>query len=106
MLIFISSALHAGIEQYFKKAENKSDIHKMSGIDFIYMINLDRRVEKYERTMNALQPYGIIPYRFSAVHGWKLPYEAIDELGIAFFQECRLALLPLSSAMMQMEMNI
>ncbi len=76
--------LDAGIETYFKKAENKSDMHKMAGIDFIYMINLDPRPEKYERTMNALRPYGINPYRFSAVNGWHLPFEAIDEVGIVF----------------------
>jgi GR25 family glycosyltransferase involved in LPS biosynthesis len=76
--------LSAGIEKYFSKAENKSDLHKMEGIDFIYMINLNPRPEKYERTMNALRPYGINPYRFSAVNGWKLSFEALDELGIVF----------------------
>ena len=83
-LIFAKS--DAGIEKYFKKAENKSDgvQHSMSNIDFIYMINLDPRPERYERTMNALKPYGIYPYRFSAVNGWKLSHEAIDELGIVF----------------------
>jgi GR25 family glycosyltransferase involved in LPS biosynthesis len=76
--------LNAGIETYFKKAENKSDVHKMDEIDFIYMINLDPRPERYERTMNALRPYNINPYRFSAVNGWKLSFEALDELGIVF----------------------
>ena len=76
--------LDAGIENYFKKAENKSDAHRMPNIDFIYMINLDPRPERYERTMKALRPYGINPYRFSAVNGWKLSFEALDELGIVF----------------------
>src|SRR5579863_7202687 len=76
--------LNAGIEKYFKKAENKSDGHSMNGIDFIYMINLDPRPERYERTMNALRPYGINPYRFSAVNGWQLSFEALDELGIIY----------------------
>lgn len=76
--------LNAGIENYFKKAENKSDLHKMEEIDFIYMINLDPRPERYERTMNALRPYNISPFRFSAVNGWKLSFEALDELGIVF----------------------
>ncbi len=74
--------LNAGFEKHFKKAENKSDMHKMAGIDFIYMINLDARPEKYERTMSALRPYGINPYRFSAVNGWELSFEALDELGV------------------------
>ncbi|HEX2579066.1 MAG TPA: glycosyltransferase family 25 protein [Rhabdochlamydiaceae bacterium] len=76
--------LNAGIENAYKKAENKSDLHKMEGIDFIYMINLDPRPEKYERTMNALRPYNINPYRFSAVNGWELSFEILDELGIVF----------------------
>jgi len=76
--------LNAGIEKYFKKAENKSNLHKMEGIDFIYMINLDPRPERYERTMSVLRPYNINPYRFSAVNGWRLPNEALDELGIVF----------------------
>ncbi|MDE3046198.1 MAG: glycosyltransferase family 25 protein [Verrucomicrobiota bacterium] len=56
----------------------------MPGIDFIYMINLGERPEKYQRTMNALKPYGIYPYRFSAVNGWKLSFKAIDELGVRY----------------------
>lgn len=82
LALFCFANLNAGIEKYFKKAENKSDMHKMAGIDFIYVINLDPRPEKYERTMNALRPYGINPYRFSAVNGWELSFETLDELGI------------------------
>ncbi|HSW87046.1 MAG TPA: glycosyltransferase family 25 protein [Rhabdochlamydiaceae bacterium] len=78
------TCVHASIEKYFKTAETKSGMHSMSNIDFIYMINLDERPERYERTMKALTPYGILPYRFSAVNGWKLSFEAIDELGIVF----------------------
>ena len=80
----IPLVLFAGIETYFKKAENKSNAHKMGDIDFIYMINLDPRSGKYERTMNAFRPYGINPYRFSAVNGWDLSFQALDELGIIF----------------------
>src|ERR1700722_4546833 len=73
-----------GIEKYLKKADNKKGRHSMANIDFIYVINLDPRPERYERTMEALKPYGIVPYRFSAVNGWKLSNEAIDELGIVY----------------------
>ena len=55
--------IHAdGIENYFQPAENKSGEHGMPGIDFIYMINLDKRPEKYARTMAALMPYNIYPW--------------------------------------------
>ncbi len=72
------------VEKYFKKADNKTGRHSMANIDFIYVINLDPRPERYERTMNALKPYGIVPYRFSAVNGWKLSDKALDELGIVY----------------------
>ena len=34
--------------------------------------------------MDALSPYGINPYRFSAVNGWELTFDAIDDLGIKY----------------------
>lgn len=78
-------AIHAeDIEKYFHPAKNKSGDHGMANIDFIYMINLDTRPEKYENTMNALKPYGIYPYRFSAVNGWELSFEALDNLGVMY----------------------
>lgn len=84
IFIFLISSLNAGVESYFKKAGNKSAGHNMRNIDFIYMINLDPRPERYMRTRDALQPYDIHPYRFSAVNGWELSYQALDELGIIF----------------------
>lgn len=74
----------ASIQKYFHLAENKPGICGMPGIDFIYMINLDKRPEKYYRTMKELAPYGIFPYRFSAVNGWQLSNQAIGELGVHF----------------------
>lgn len=73
-----------GIEEFFKKAEGKDGFHQMRNIDFIYMINLDQRPEKFASCTRQLDPYGISPYRFSAVNGWELPIEAICSLGIDF----------------------
>jgi GR25 family glycosyltransferase involved in LPS biosynthesis len=84
LLLLVCAVLSAGIEKHFKKAENKGDIHSMDRIDFIYVINLDPRPERYERTMNIFRPYGITPYRFSAVNGWKLGFNALDDLGIIY----------------------
>jgi GR25 family glycosyltransferase involved in LPS biosynthesis len=56
----------------------------MSNIDFIYVINLDERPEKFIGTINALKPYGIVPFRFPAVNGWKLSFEALDALGAQY----------------------
>jgi len=77
--------LAGSLTDHFRKAENKSEGCAMPGIDFIYLINLDERPEKYAKTMEALVPYEIEPYRFAAVNGWNLSFEAIDELG-AFYK--------------------
>lgn len=84
--IAISTALFGGIEKYYKKINDKFayPITKMRNIDFIYVINLDQRPEKYAMTLNELVPFGIIPYRFSAVNGWELPLEHINDVGIKY----------------------
>lgn len=78
------SSLNAGIEKYFKPATNKIEPNGIRNIDFIYVINLDPRPERFQRTVNALAPFAITPYRFSAVNGWQLPGSALDELGIVY----------------------
>jgi GR25 family glycosyltransferase involved in LPS biosynthesis len=70
-----------GIEQHFRKVQYKPNIHSIENIDFIYVINLDERPEKYGATIQALRPYGILPYRFPAVNGWKLSFDVLDEIG-------------------------
>jgi len=79
---FFSASLSADLLNWLKKAEGKSSIHRMRNIDFIYMINLDQRPEKYKQSSEELHRYGIFPYRFSAVNGWQLPLEAINDVGL------------------------
>ncbi|MBA3721618.1 MAG: glycosyltransferase family 25 protein [Parachlamydiaceae bacterium] len=79
-----NSVLQAKLEDHFKKIENKSNIHKMRNIDFIYLINLDQRPEKFQKCIDQLHPYGIYPYRFSAVNGWELTLEDINDVGLKF----------------------
>jgi GR25 family glycosyltransferase involved in LPS biosynthesis len=80
--VLFSIALHADISKYFKKCENKSDIHKMKNIDFIYLINLDKRPERLKQTLEALHPYGIYPYRFSAVNGYAYSVDELNDMGV------------------------
>ena len=85
VLCFLFCAqLQAGIEEHFKKTGDKSGMRSIPNIDFVYVINLDRRPEKYAMTRKALEPYGISPYRFSAVNGWELSFEALDQLGVFY----------------------
>jgi GR25 family glycosyltransferase involved in LPS biosynthesis len=79
-----TALVHADVEDHLKKMSSKSDGHAMRNVDFIYMINLDERPEKYASATAELLPYGIVPYRFSAVNGWEIPLETLNELGIKF----------------------
>ncbi|MCB1117631.1 MAG: glycosyltransferase family 25 protein [Chlamydiia bacterium] len=72
------------IEDHFKKAGPKNGNHTMPKVDFIYMINLDQRPEKFERSREQLAKYGIYPFRFSAVNGWELTLDAINDVGVKY----------------------
>lgn len=76
--------LYSDLEDHFKKVPDKSGSHQMRNIDFIYMINLDERPEKYLASLQQLAPYHISPCRFSAVNGWNLSLEAINEIGVKY----------------------
>lgn len=84
ILLFFSHG-EASIEKYFKKIEKTpEDCRPIKNIDYLYLINLDQRPEKFENCMWQLQPYGIKPYRFSAIYGWNLSIEALNEIGVQF----------------------
>jgi GR25 family glycosyltransferase involved in LPS biosynthesis len=84
LLLLLTTVLEANIEKYLKKCPNKADIHSLKNIDFIYIINLDQRPEKWKSCIDQLMPFGIYPYRFSAVNGWELPLEAINDVGVKY----------------------
>jgi GR25 family glycosyltransferase involved in LPS biosynthesis len=86
LLVLLSlwlSAIDAKISDHFKPAIEKSSHHSMRNIDFIYVINLDRRPEKFAKCKEQLSLYGILPYRFSAVNGWELSLETINDVGVS-----------------------
>lgn len=69
------------LDEILKSAPNKSEISRIKNIDFIYMINLDERPEKFENCRQKLESFNIHPYRFSAVNGWNLSLQTINLLG-------------------------
>lgn len=83
-LLSIHFLAHGALQDHLKKAEGKQNDHKIRNIDFIYMINLDERPQKYALSKQHLDKYGIHPYRFSAVNGWKLSLEAINDVGVMY----------------------
>lgn len=87
LLIFalMTTSLSAEIQDHFKPCPDKEDYcHQMRNIDFIYMINLDERPEKFSQSVSQLTLFDIHPYRFSAVNGWKLPLESINSFGVTY----------------------
>jgi GR25 family glycosyltransferase involved in LPS biosynthesis len=88
LFLFIAPfALQAKLEDHFKPALNKTYPKKMRGIDFIYMINLDERPEKFLKSKAQLDFFGIIPYRFSAVNGWRLSLDTINDVGVVYTED-------------------
>ena len=84
MVSFFFLSAEASLEDHFRKIEGKTEIHKMENIDFIYMINLDSRKEKFERSSAQLAPYHICPYRVSAINGWDLSVEDLQDIGLKY----------------------
>jgi len=89
ILLFLSMCpmvSFAALVDHLKPALNKNDgeKHSIKNVDFIYMINLDQRPEKFERTTGPLKSYGVNPYRFSAVNGWEIPIETLNKLGVKY----------------------
>jgi GR25 family glycosyltransferase involved in LPS biosynthesis len=84
IFIAVSCCLYGELENYLKKIKDKDGYFQIRNVDFIYMINLDQRPEKYAHTISELAPYDIVPYRFSAVNGWELSLEDINKVGIIY----------------------
>src|SRR3990167_3584456 len=83
-IFFMLSSLHAGVADHLRKITDKTSNHSMRNIDFIYMINLDQRPEKWALSSQRLGAYGIFPYRFSAVNGWELSLETVNDVGLKY----------------------
>ena len=86
LLVFLAfvSVAYSDVLSYVKKITDKSAGHQIRNVDYIYMINLDERPEKYQLSLEQLAPYGIYPYRFSAVNGWKLSMQEINTVGTPY----------------------
>ncbi len=72
----------AAFERRLKRAAGKGSGHTIRNVDFIYMINLDTRPEKFALASRFLEVYGVTPYRFPAVDGWQLSKEAVQDVGL------------------------
>lgn len=87
LLVFTSLSLHSDLKDFFSKCPNKGESHRLKNIDFIYLINLDKRPEKLIQTINELKPFNIHPYRVSAVNGWDLKSDQLNQLGVLYLPQ-------------------
>ncbi len=85
--LFLGHPLFCDLLDHLKTPEGKEGYHGIQNIDFIYLINLDQRPEKLKMSLDQLTPYEIFPYRFSAVNGWELTIEVINDVGLKFSPE-------------------
>lgn len=72
------------ISRHFKKIENKTDhkTNQIRNVDFIYLINLDKRVDRLKRCRSQFLAYEIFPHRVSGIDGWKLSQEVFDDIAM------------------------
>lgn len=83
LVIFFSNC-HAGIEDHYRKLENKLGSCGMENVDYIYLINLDLRPERWVNCLNQLLPYGIFPERFPGIYGWSLSPSVLNDMALQF----------------------
>jgi GR25 family glycosyltransferase involved in LPS biosynthesis len=74
----------AGIEDHYKPIEFKGESRGPEGIDFVYMMNLDQRPERWKNATELLKPYLIVPQRFSGIYGWTIPPEVLNDISLQF----------------------
>jgi GR25 family glycosyltransferase involved in LPS biosynthesis len=86
IVLFLLFALcgYAQMSECYRPLPNKLGSSGMSNIDYIYLINLDKRPERWNRCLEQLIPYGIFPERFPAIYGWSLTPEILNKMSVRF----------------------
>lgn len=57
-------------------------IADLCAIDHIYLINLDHRKDRLEKSLKQLAPYGLIPHRFAAIYGKNLSVAELSRVAL------------------------
>lgn len=81
VLSLFFSTMYGNWEEHLRPCQDKEECCSIPEIDFIYLINLKERPNKWKLSLFQLQPYGITPYRFDAINGWKLDPEIFKSVG-------------------------
>jgi hypothetical protein len=70
------------IVRWLRKIDKKTKTNQIDNIDYIYLINLDKRPDRLSRCLNQFVSYAIQPQRMSAIYGWDLTQEAFNDIGM------------------------
>ncbi len=76
------------LDVYLPPIELKESSSSIFPIDCIYVINLDARFERWQRTEALCARYSLTPNRVGAVNGWAIPQEEQERLALPY--PCRL----------------
>jgi hypothetical protein len=74
------------IVKHLRKIENQTKRQQIPEIDAIYIINLDKRPDRFAQCMNQFTRYAIQPYRVAGIHGWDLSQEEFNDVGVVIRQ--------------------
>lgn len=69
------------IDKFLRSLETKKTDTGLKTIEKIYIINLDKRPERWIRSLNFFQEYNLTPERVQAVNGWEIPNWTKLQLG-------------------------
>ncbi|NGX37503.1 MAG: hypothetical protein K1000chlam2_00659 [Chlamydiae bacterium] len=72
------------VEKHYRKFHTEAQTQQIEGIDFIYLINLDKRPDRLEESNAQLARYNIIPCRFPAIYGRDLSGNALKDTGVKY----------------------
>jgi GR25 family glycosyltransferase involved in LPS biosynthesis len=80
LFCLVDSFIFGNLFDHIQPCENKLSNCSYGLIDYIYVINLDERSYKFDRCKYSLSEYGIQPYRFKAVNGWKIDSDSLQAI--------------------------
>ncbi|MGB7978578.1 MAG: glycosyltransferase family 25 protein [Chlamydiales bacterium] len=82
--LFALSLHSAELLPHLRKIEKRIHATSIEGVDCTYLINLDERRDRLNECLQNLLPFGILPQRFPAIYGWRIPLEEYADLGVKF----------------------
>ncbi len=85
-LLMLSIFCYAGIEDQYVPLKFKFGCSTIRNVDYIYLINLDSRPERWTNCMNQLAPYDIFPERYPGIYGWTLSPQVLHDMALKFKQ--------------------